>query len=67
MILHSVLCGLLLQAVRRQRKEELSRESKETNEKLLKTFLKRQAVKAALGDHRSLSLYAHNDLSISVV
>ncbi|KAL6112926.1 ercc5 [Pungitius sinensis] len=38
-------------AVRRQRKEELNRESKETNEKLLKTFLKRQAIKAALGDH----------------
>uniref|UniRef100_A0A8C5ETR1 Excision repair cross-complementation group 5 n=1 Tax=Gouania willdenowi TaxID=441366 RepID=A0A8C5ETR1_GOUWI len=37
--------------VRRQRKEELSRESKQTNEKLLKTFLKRQAIKAALGDH----------------
>ncbi|XP_074470758.1 DNA excision repair protein ERCC-5 isoform X2 [Sebastes fasciatus] len=37
-------------AVRRQRKEELSRESKQTNEKLLKTFLKRQAIKAALGD-----------------
>ncbi|XP_034418122.1 DNA repair protein complementing XP-G cells [Cyclopterus lumpus] len=38
-------------AVRRQRKEDLSRESKQTNEKLLKTFLKRQAIKAALGDH----------------
>ncbi|KAM8894027.1 DNA excision repair protein ERCC-5 isoform 2-T2 [Spinachia spinachia] len=38
-------------AVRRQRKDELSRESKETSEKLLKTFLKRQAIKAALGDH----------------
>ncbi|XP_073321381.1 DNA excision repair protein ERCC-5 homolog [Pagrus major] len=37
-------------ALRRQRKEELSRESKQTNEKLLKTFLKRQAIKAALGD-----------------
>ncbi|XP_075933807.1 DNA excision repair protein ERCC-5 isoform X2 [Anarhichas minor] len=37
-------------AVRRQRKEELTRESKQTNEKLLKTFLKRQAIKAALGD-----------------
>ncbi|CAK6965899.1 DNA excision repair protein ERCC-5 [Scomber scombrus] len=37
--------------LRRQRKEELSRESKQTNEKLLKTFLKRQAIKAALGDH----------------
>ncbi|XP_040897312.1 DNA repair protein complementing XP-G cells homolog [Toxotes jaculatrix] len=36
-------------ALRRQRKEELSRESKQTNEKLLKTFLKRQAIKAALG------------------
>uniref|UniRef100_A0A3P9JET5 ERCC excision repair 5, endonuclease n=1 Tax=Oryzias latipes TaxID=8090 RepID=A0A3P9JET5_ORYLA len=38
-------------AQRRQRKEELTRESKQTNEKLLKTFLKRQAIKAALGDH----------------
>uniref|UniRef100_UPI003AAC9825 DNA excision repair protein ERCC-5 homolog n=1 Tax=Centroberyx gerrardi TaxID=166262 RepID=UPI003AAC9825 len=37
-------------ALRRQRKEELSHESKQTNEKLLKTFLKRQAIKAALGD-----------------
>ncbi|XP_070687345.1 DNA excision repair protein ERCC-5 homolog [Pempheris klunzingeri] len=37
-------------ALRRQRKEELSRESKQTNEKLLKAFLKRQAIKAALGD-----------------
>ncbi|XP_029904339.1 DNA repair protein complementing XP-G cells homolog [Myripristis murdjan] len=37
-------------ALRRQRKEELSRESRQTNEKLLKTFLKRQAIKAALGD-----------------
>lgn len=36
--------------LRRQRKEELSRESKQTNEKLLRTFLKRQAIKAALGD-----------------
>ncbi|CAJ1049856.1 DNA repair protein complementing XP-G cells [Xyrichtys novacula] len=38
-------------ALRRQRKEELNLESKQTNEKLLKTFLKRQAIKAALGDH----------------
>lgn len=30
----------------------MSRESKQTNEKLLKTFLKRQALKAALGDQR---------------
>ncbi|XP_041639058.1 DNA repair protein complementing XP-G cells [Cheilinus undulatus] len=37
-------------ALRRQRKEELNQESKQTNEKLLKTFLKRQAIKAALGD-----------------
>nr|XP_020461538.1 DNA repair protein complementing XP-G cells [Monopterus albus]XP_020461548.1 DNA repair protein complementing XP-G cells [Monopterus albus]XP_020461554.1 DNA repair protein complementing XP-G cells [Monopterus albus] len=37
-------------ALRRQRKEEFSRESRQTNEKLLKTFLKRQAIKAALGD-----------------
>ncbi|KAM3877071.1 DNA excision repair protein ERCC-5 homolog [Diretmus argenteus] len=36
--------------LRRQRKEESTRESKQTNEKLLKTFLKRQAIKAALGD-----------------
>ncbi|XP_051918412.1 DNA excision repair protein ERCC-5 homolog [Hippocampus zosterae] len=36
-------------ALRRQRKEELSQESKRTNEKLLKTFLKRQAIKAVLG------------------
>lgn len=41
-----------LQALRRQRKEEISRESKQTSEKLLKTFLKRQALKAALGDQR---------------
>lgn len=41
-----------LQALRRQRKEELTRESKQTNDKLLKTFLKRQAIKAALGDAR---------------
>lgn len=38
-------------ALRRQRKEELTSQSKQTNEKLLKTFLKRQAIKAALGDH----------------
>ncbi|XP_076839487.1 DNA excision repair protein ERCC-5 [Brachyhypopomus gauderio] len=37
-------------AIRRQRKEEIARESKQTNEKLLRTFLKRQAIKAALGD-----------------
>ncbi|KAK7913279.1 hypothetical protein WMY93_013490 [Mugilogobius chulae] len=37
-------------ALRRQRKEELSLESKQTNEKLLRTFLKRQALKAARGD-----------------
>uniref|UniRef100_A0A9J7XY39 Excision repair cross-complementation group 5 n=1 Tax=Cyprinus carpio carpio TaxID=630221 RepID=A0A9J7XY39_CYPCA len=37
-------------AIRRQRREEMSRESKQTNEKLLRTFLKRQAIKAALGD-----------------
>uniref|UniRef100_A0A3Q2XQE7 XPG N-terminal domain-containing protein n=1 Tax=Hippocampus comes TaxID=109280 RepID=A0A3Q2XQE7_HIPCM len=36
-------------ALRRQRKEELNQESKRTNEKLLKTFLKRQAIKAVLG------------------
>ncbi|XP_051982379.1 LOW QUALITY PROTEIN: DNA excision repair protein ERCC-5 [Xyrauchen texanus] len=38
-------------AIRRQRREEMTRESKQTNEKLLRTFLKRQAIKAALGDH----------------
>ncbi|XP_059408282.1 DNA excision repair protein ERCC-5 homolog [Carassius carassius] len=37
-------------AIRRQRREEMSRESKQTTEKLLRTFLKRQAIKAALGD-----------------
>ncbi|XP_061565921.1 DNA excision repair protein ERCC-5 homolog [Cololabis saira] len=37
-------------ALRRQRKEELTYESKQTNEKLLRTFLKRQAIKAALGE-----------------
>ncbi|KAI4894631.1 hypothetical protein NFI96_011391, partial [Prochilodus magdalenae] len=37
-------------AIRRQRKEEMALESKQTNEKLLRTFLKRQAIKAALGD-----------------
>ncbi|XP_077444783.1 DNA excision repair protein ERCC-5 homolog [Stigmatopora argus] len=37
-------------ALRRQRKEELTQESKKTNEKLLRTFLKRQAIKAVLGD-----------------
>ncbi|XP_053532353.1 DNA excision repair protein ERCC-5 [Ictalurus punctatus] len=37
-------------AVRRQRKEEMALESKQTREKLLRTFLKRQAIKAALGD-----------------
>lgn len=30
----------------------MTRESKQTNEKLLRTFLKRQAIKAALGDSR---------------
>ncbi|MGH0180297.1 UNVERIFIED_CONTAM: hypothetical protein FKN15_003392 [Acipenser sinensis] len=40
-------------ASRRQRKEEAVKESKETSEKLLKTFLKRQAIKAALGDRSS--------------
>ncbi|XP_062866643.1 DNA excision repair protein ERCC-5 [Trichomycterus rosablanca] len=38
-------------AIRRQRKEEMVRESKQTHEKLLKTFLKRQAINAALGKH----------------
>ncbi|XP_036828273.1 DNA repair protein complementing XP-G cells homolog isoform X1 [Oncorhynchus mykiss] len=37
-------------AIRRQRKEEKTMESKQTNDKLLKTFLKRQAIKAALGE-----------------
>lgn len=51
---HIPICNasFFLQALRRQRKEEMSRESKQTNEKLLKTFLKRQALKAALGDQR---------------
>ncbi|XP_064814769.1 DNA excision repair protein ERCC-5 homolog [Oncorhynchus masou masou] len=39
-------------AIRRQRKEEKTMESKQTNDKLLKTFLKRQAIKAALGERR---------------
>ncbi|XP_036396918.1 DNA repair protein complementing XP-G cells homolog [Megalops cyprinoides] len=37
-------------AKRRQRKEEMTRESKQTNEKLLKTLMKRQAIRAALGE-----------------
>ncbi|MCJ8747814.1 hypothetical protein PDJAM_G00157870 [Pangasius djambal] len=37
-------------AIRRQRKEEMALESKQTHEKLLRTFLKRQAIRAALGD-----------------
>ncbi|XP_029353902.1 DNA repair protein complementing XP-G cells [Echeneis naucrates] len=54
-------------ALRRQRKEELSRESNQTNEKLLKTFLKRQAIKAALGDRSqdplpSLSSVTRNEV-----
>ncbi|XP_029978431.1 DNA repair protein complementing XP-G cells homolog [Sphaeramia orbicularis] len=54
-------------ALRRQRKEELSQESKQTNEKLLKTFLKRQAIKAALGDRSteplpSLSTVRRNEV-----
>ncbi|XP_022623514.1 DNA repair protein complementing XP-G cells [Seriola dumerili] len=54
-------------ALRRQRKEELTRESKQTNEKLLKTFLKRQAIKAALGDRSqdplpSLSSVTRNEV-----
>uniref|UniRef100_UPI001EAF37D5 DNA excision repair protein ERCC-5 homolog n=1 Tax=Oncorhynchus gorbuscha TaxID=8017 RepID=UPI001EAF37D5 len=36
-------------AIRRQRKEK-TMESKQTNDKLLKIFLKRQAIKAALGE-----------------
>uniref|UniRef100_A0A8C9VYR9 Excision repair cross-complementation group 5 n=1 Tax=Scleropages formosus TaxID=113540 RepID=A0A8C9VYR9_SCLFO len=36
-------------ANRRQRKEEMSVASRQTNEKLLKTFLKRQAIRAAMG------------------
>ncbi|XP_054627190.1 DNA excision repair protein ERCC-5 homolog [Dunckerocampus dactyliophorus] len=54
-------------ALRRQRKEELSQESKKTNEKLLKTFLKRQAIKAVLGDNNkdplpSLSTVRRNEV-----
>ncbi|XP_057187691.1 DNA excision repair protein ERCC-5 homolog isoform X1 [Triplophysa rosa] len=37
-------------ALRRQRREDMTRESRQTNEKLFRTFLKRQAIKAALGD-----------------
>ncbi|XP_056628733.1 DNA excision repair protein ERCC-5 homolog isoform X2 [Triplophysa dalaica] len=37
-------------ALRRQRREDMTHESKQTNEKLFRTFLKRQAIKAALGD-----------------
>ncbi|KAG7467009.1 hypothetical protein MATL_G00148820 [Megalops atlanticus] len=37
-------------AKRRQRKEEMNRESKQTNEKLLKTLMKRQAIRATLGE-----------------
>ncbi|XP_058236320.1 DNA excision repair protein ERCC-5 isoform X1 [Hemibagrus wyckioides] len=37
-------------AIRRQRKEEMALESRQTHEKLLRTFLKRQAIKTALGD-----------------
>ncbi|XP_058885480.1 DNA excision repair protein ERCC-5 homolog isoform X2 [Acipenser ruthenus] len=43
-------------ASRRQRKEEAVKESKETSEKLLKTFLKRQAIKAALGNRSQETL-----------
>ncbi|XP_056098377.1 DNA excision repair protein ERCC-5 homolog [Rhinichthys klamathensis goyatoka] len=43
-------------AIRRQRREEMSRESRQTNEKLLQTFLKRQAIKAALGDRSEESV-----------
>ncbi|XP_041115858.1 DNA repair protein complementing XP-G cells homolog isoform X1 [Polyodon spathula] len=43
-------------ASRRQRKVEAVKESKETSEKLLKTFLKRQAIKAALGDRSQETL-----------
>lgn len=38
-------------AVRRQRREETNRESRQTSEKLLQTFLKRQAIRAALGEN----------------
>ncbi|KAG5261604.1 hypothetical protein AALO_G00286230 [Alosa alosa] len=37
-------------AIRRQRKEEMSKESKQTHEKMLRTLLKRHAIKAALGE-----------------
>ncbi|KAL2087408.1 hypothetical protein ACEWY4_016236 [Coilia grayii] len=37
-------------AIRRQRKEEKTQESKETKKKLLRTLLKRHAIKAAVGD-----------------
>ncbi|XP_068595201.1 DNA excision repair protein ERCC-5 [Brachionichthys hirsutus] len=46
-------------ALRRQRKEEMSVASKQTNEKLLKTFLRRQAIKAALGNGRRGLVLSH--------
>ena len=50
--MHCDYVSIYFQNLRRQRKEELNRESKQTNEKLLKTFLKRQAIKAALRECR---------------
>lgn len=43
---------ILLQAKRRQRKEVAAVDSKKTTEKLLRTFLKRQAIKTALAGKR---------------
>lgn len=40
------------QAIRRQRKEEKAQESQETKQKLLRTLLKKHAIKAAVGDTR---------------
>ncbi|MBN3303555.1 ERCC5 protein, partial [Amia calva] len=47
-------------ALRRQRKEDVTKESKQTSEKLLRTFLKRQAIKAALGDRRKSLWISHS-------
>lgn len=48
----SHLYGSHLQAKRRQRKDIAVSDSKKTADKLLKTFLKRQAIKTALTGKR---------------
>lgn len=48
---------MLLQAKRKQQKEAAVTDSKKTKEKLLKTFLKRQAIKAALAGKRQEQPY----------